>query len=155
MRLFTQSHLAFAFTILVSAPSQAAQAFVCGDAQVRIEVVARNSLISSERAEAVVTVGLRGVETILRYRSVDYVGGQCLTEDIPRPLIIFQAFCSGSGCRDLDNWGLIDPETLRVLAVPQDSNRKQVQKLIGTSSLPTFKLMNVVAEAQKQGVEVP
>jgi hypothetical protein len=155
MRLFIKSYLVLIFAVVFSAPSQAAQAFVCGDAEVRIEVVARDSLISSERAEAVVTVSLRGVETILRYRSVDHVGGQCLTDNIPRPLVIFQAFCGGSGCRDLDNWGLVDPETLRVLAVPQDSNRTEVQKLISASSLPTLKLMNVVGEAEKQGVQVP
>jgi hypothetical protein len=154
MRLIT-SCLLLASSILLPAASHAAQTFFCGNADVRIEVVARKSPIAEERADAVVTVSLRGVETILRYRSIDFVGGQCLAQGVSRPLVIFQAHCGGSSCQDLENWGVIDPETLRVLVVPGDSNRREVQKLIGTSSLPNFKKISVVGEAEKQGVEVP
>lgn len=154
MRLMT-SCLLLVYGILLPAASHAAQTFVCGNADVRIEVVARKSPMAEERAEAVVTVALRGVETILRYRNIDFVGGQCLAQGVSRPLVVFQAHCGGSSCQDLENWGVVDPETLRVLVVPGDSNRREVQKLIGTSSLPDLEKMSVVDEAEKQGVKVP
>lgn len=155
MRFWMTSSLVLVCSILLPAASYAAQVFACGDADVRIDIVARHSPVPAERAEAVVTVSLRGIETVLRYRGIDYIGGQCLTEGVARPLVIFQAHCGGSSCQDLENWGVIDPETLRVLAVPRDANRMEVQKLIGTSLLPILRKMHVVGDAERQGVVVP
>ncbi len=146
--------LALTFASSVSASSSGAQVFACDNAEVRVSVVARNSSHPEERAEAVVTVALRGIETVLRYRGVDYVGGQCLNETGVRPLVVFQAHCGGSTCQDLANWGVIDARTLRVLAVPTDTNRLDVQNIIGNSTLPTLKKMSVTDEARKQGVQV-
>jgi hypothetical protein len=101
--------------------------------------------------EAVVTVSRDGAETVLRYRSVDFIGGECLRKNDSQPFVIFQAFCGGSGCKDLANWGVVDPKTLRVLTVTSDLNLEETKKLIGSSVLPRLKMMSVsaVGEAHK------
>ena len=143
MRFIALPSLLVALATLAPVHANAAQVFACGEAAVRIEVLARNSPIRDERAEAVITVALKGAKTVLRYRYLDFIGGQCLTEGVARPFVVFQAYCGGSICQDLENWGAIDPQTLRVLAVPRDSNRLEVQKMIGASSLPTLRMMSI------------
>ena len=145
MRFIALPFLLVAFATLAPGHANAAQVFACGEAAVRIEVLTRNSPIREERAEAVITVALKGAETVLRYRFLDFIGGQCLTEGVARPYIVFQAYCGGSSCQDLENWGAIDPQTLRVLAVPREANRLEVQKMLGAPSLPTLKMMSIEA----------
>ena len=149
---------AFALSVLallVAGRSFAAQVFSCDGAEVRIEVVARESPVWEERLEAVVTVSRDEAITVLRYRNIDFVGGQCLVKDTSQSLVIFQAFCGGTGCKDLANWGVVNPKTLRVLTVPSDTNREEVLRLVGDSALPRLELLNVLAEARKQAIRVP
>jgi len=134
-------------------PAVAADRFSCGDAEVRIEVLARDTLVLEERAESVVTVSRKGRETVLRYRNIDFIGGACVDTGKPGPLVAFQAYCGGSGCQDGANWGVIDATSLRVLTVPSDTNRAQAQQLLG-GALPVIKTISVVNEARKQGVEI-
>ena len=89
----------FVLASLVASRSNVAQIFPCDGADVRIEVVARESRAWEDRVEAVVTVSRDGEETILRYRNIDFIGGQCLAGSDSRPLFIFQAFCGGSGAK--------------------------------------------------------
>jgi hypothetical protein len=131
---------------MTGAPALAGQVFSCGGAEVHIKVIGRESPLWELRAESVVTASKDGYETILRYRSIDFIGGQCLTSQGSRPLIVFQAYCGGSGCKDRANWGVIDPETLRVLTVPSDSNREEAQKIIGEQPLPELKMLEVLEE---------
>lgn len=149
------SLLCLAFLSLFAAPAWAAQHFSCGGADVRIDVVGRASPMWEDRMEAVVTVARDAVATVLRYRQIDFIGGQCVTRNDGAPLVVFQAFCGGSGCRDLDNWGVVDPKTLRVLTVPSDSNREEAQRLTDRSAMPNVDVMSVLAEARKQGIDVP
>jgi hypothetical protein len=94
-------------------------------------------------------------QTVLRYRNIDFIGGQCFVESGSQPLVLYQAFCGGSGCKGLANWGVIDPKTLRVLTVPNDSNRDETRKLIGGGTLPRIKMMSVLSETRKLGIDVP
>ncbi len=135
----------FVLASLAATHSDAAQIFPCDGAEVRIEVVARENRAREERVEAVVTVSRDGAATVLRYRSVDFIGGRCLTKTDSHPLVVFQAFCGGSACKDLANWGVVDPKTLRVLTVPSDSNLEETKKLIGSSVLPHLNMMSVSA----------
>jgi hypothetical protein len=135
--------------------AEAAQVFSCDGAEVRIEVAARESPVWEERAEAVVTVRRAGAVTVLRYLNIDFIGGQCVVKAESQALVVFQAYCGGSGCKDLDNWGVVNPKTLRVLTVPSDTNRKEALTLIGGSVVPKLELLNVLAEARKQGIKVP
>lgn len=136
-----------------AAPSFAADRFSCGGAEVRIEVLARDTAAPEERVQALVTVSRNGAETTLHYRSIDFIGGRCVSAADGRPLVVFQAYCGGSGCNDGANWGVIDPAMLRVLAVPTDTNRAEVQTLLG-GVLPALKMTSVEREARKQGVEI-
>jgi hypothetical protein len=43
------------------------------------------------------------------------------------PMVLFQAYCGGSSCKDLDNWGIVDPSDLRVRLVPNDWNRQDAE----------------------------
>jgi hypothetical protein len=93
--------------------------------------------------------------TVLRYLNIDFIGGQCVVKAESQALVVFQAYCGGSGCKDLDNWGVVNPKTLRVLTVPSDTNHKEALTLIGGSVVPKLELLNVLAEARKQGIKVP
>lgn len=147
----TGALLCLVFLSIGAAPSFAADRFSCGGADTRIDVLARDTRVPEERAEGVVTVSRNGLETILRYRGIDFIGGRCVSAGDGRPLVVFQAYCGGSGCQDGANWGVIDPATLRVLAVPTDTNRKEAQGLLG-GRLPALKMMSVEREANRQGV---
>ncbi|MCA1856918.1 hypothetical protein LE190_13415 [Massilia oculi] len=116
-----------------------------------IEVRARDTRVAGERAEGVVTVSRNGLGTVLRFRGIDFIGGQCMNAADGRPLVVFQAFCGGSGCQDLANWGVIDPALLRVLMVPTDGNRQAAQTLLG-GALRALKMISVEREANRQGV---
>jgi hypothetical protein len=145
----------FVLAFFIAPNCHAAQKFSCSGAEVRIEVVEHSSSSWEDRAEAVVTVSRDGEQTVLRYRNIDFIGGRCLVERGVRPLVLYQAVCGGSGCKDLANWGVIDPKTLRVLTVPNDSNRDETRKLIGGATLPRLQMMSVLAEARKLGIDVP
>lgn len=149
------SLLCFVIATLSVAPAEAAQEFFCGGSKVGIRVVTRHSVPLEERAEAVVTVSRNGADTVLRFQSVDFTGGKCVDEHSSRPLVVFQAYCGGSICRDLENWGVIDPNTLRVLAVPNDTSRAEVQEIVGPTKLPKLEVLSVTEEARNQGVSVP
>jgi hypothetical protein len=93
-----------------------------------------------------------GYSTVLRYRGgVEFIGGTCVAKAGSAPLVVYQAYCGGSGCKDLANWGVIETEFLRVLAVPNDSNRAEVGKILGEQPLPDLKMMSVLKEARTQG----
>jgi hypothetical protein len=145
----------FVLTFFIASNCHAAQKFSCEGAEVRIEVVGHNSASWEGRSEAVVTVSRDGAQTVLRYRNIDFVGGQCSANHGVQPLVLYQAVCGGSACKDLANWGVIDPKTLRVLTVPSDSNRDETRKLIGGGTLPRLQMMSVSDEAHKLGIDVP
>lgn len=92
---------------------------------------------SSVGVAAVLAVSRDGKETSLRYdMNIDFIGAECLRTPQGRPLIVFQAYCGGSGCKDLDNYGIIDPLDLRVLLVPNDWNRQDAARIFGGQVRP-------------------
>lgn len=144
-----------ALASMATDPASAAQIFSCGGADVRIDVRTRESPVFEDRVEGVVTVSRDGADTILRYRHIDFIGGHCAKDRNAQALVIFQAYCGGSVCKDRANWGVIDPRTLRVLTVPSDANREETQKIVGNNELPHLQMMSVSSEARKQGVRAP
>ncbi|WP_374363262.1 hypothetical protein [Pseudoduganella danionis] len=109
----------YVLSTLLARAAHAEQVFSCDSAEVRIEVVAHESPTWEDRAQAVFTVSRGREKTVFRYQNIDFIGGQCVVKDKSQSLVIFQAFCGGSGCKDRDNWGVIDPKTLRVLRPPR------------------------------------
>jgi len=71
------------------------------------------------------------------------------------PMVVFQAYCGGSVCYDLDNWGIVDPADLLVRLVPNDWNREDAQKILGRALPEIEKLISVEREANKVGYEFP
>lgn len=87
--------------------------------------------------ESIITISRNGRSTILRYDGgIDFIGMECRKTKSGKPMFVFQAYCGGSACRDLDNYGVINPADLRVLLVPSDTNRKQAKQILGVDPPP-------------------
>ncbi len=66
-----------------------------------------------------------------------HFGIECRKNLKGKHYLIFQAYCGGSGCRDFDNFGIIDPSTyLRVLLVPHDKNSMTANEIFGKELSP-------------------
>ena len=100
--------------LLCSPAAKAAEQFDCGGARAAFHFVpaagdhpgAGRATLEVRRGDAGRTFDLNG----------DFVGGLCVANDDAQPLIVYQAYCGGSGCRDYDNWGVIDPRTLALVS---------------------------------------
>ena len=128
----------------------AGQFFSCSGTQVSIEVVKSDR--SAYAADSVVRVELDDAVTILRYQNIDYIGGKCLKDARGLDKVLYQAHCGGSRCKDLDNWGIINPHNLKVLLKPDDSNREEAQKILGISKLNISDKLSVEKEKVKLGI---
>lgn len=106
---------------------------VCGPATAAISFEAGTSQKAS--IDTVIKVSRGEAATILRVASGrEYIGLRCEADSNGRPHIVAQAFCSGSGCHDLDNFYVIAAETLEVLLVPRsrdDSKRANAAAILG------------------------
>lgn len=117
--------------MLISQPVLAKQAFQCAGATVTIGVDATLPLRSTEGADVILSVEKGPRSTILRYSNIDFIGGTCDTDMNGSPRIVYQAVCSGSGCSDLSNWGVINPDTLQALLVPANDSLDATKRLLG------------------------
>ena len=145
----------FAIALLFEAinPVIAGDRFSCGGTVVDISFF-RSTRKEPWGVEAVLTVARESRSTILRYdMSIDFIGAVCTTNGRKEPTIVFQAYCGGSACRDLDNWGIIDPKDLRVLMVPNDQNRKDAQRLLGVALPEIRNMISIMREGEKLGVK--
>jgi len=121
--------------------------FSCGGAKVEFKFF--KSSIEKNGVESVMTVSRGERSTILRYdMNIDFIGGICVPNGRQEPSIVFQVYCGGSGCYDLDNWGIIDPSDLRVLLVPNTWNRKDARMILGRD-LPKVEMIPIANEAEK------
>lgn len=62
----------------------------------------------------------------------------CLANPTGKKFVVYQAYCGGSGCQDLDNWGIIDPVSLKALLEPSDGNHKKAESIFGAPLKPLF-----------------
>lgn len=109
-----------------------AETMKCGKAHVKLELIGK----SVYGFEEVILKAINGKKKIqLRFEFVHF-GIECRINPKKKKYIVFQAYCSGSACRDLDNYGMIDPERLEVLLVPHDENSKIAEKIFGESMKP-------------------
>lgn len=129
---------------------QAEQVFSCSGAKVRIEVVK-----TGEYSVASVVTARRGdASTVYRYNDIDYIGGICTKSASGKELIVYQAHCGGSGCKDLDNWGIIDPEDLRALLAPSDSNKEEATVILGQKPPHIGHKLSIEREKVKLGMKL-
>lgn len=146
--------------------------FSCGGAEVRFDFVKRDSYrgMHGEHVASILTISREGRASVLQYDSnIDFIGGICAADESGKPMVVFQAYCGGSGCFTLDNWGIVDPADLRVLLVPNDWNRGDAQRILGTplpSSTSSYygrqihridlhHLHSLTQEAEKLGMKWP
>jgi hypothetical protein len=124
---------------LAGADAHASERFSCGGAEVEFSFEKRTGVGIEDHVEAILKVSGQGRATVLRYDgNVDFIGGICTASGQSKPMVLFQAYCDGSACKDLDNWGIVDPSDIRVLLVPNDWNRHDAEKILGRP-LPTTK----------------
>jgi hypothetical protein len=117
----------------------AAETFSCAGATVTFEYTesAESQRSISIFMDATLTVSRGSKVTVLRYNdNIDFFGAECRETPYRRPFIVFQTYCGGSGCKDLDNFGIVDPADLRVLLEPNDSNRKDAARIFGADVSP-------------------
>jgi len=134
-------------------PVFAWESFECAGATVDFNI--DTNLRSTEGAEVILKVDSGARSTVLRYGSVDYVGAVCNTDADNRPRIVYQAICAGSGCFDLSNWGVIDPDSLRVLLVPADDSLEKATVLLGHRPTLEGERLSVSKEAHRLGLPTP
>jgi len=122
----------FVMALLASTSASAVESFSCGDATVTIKFSLSSK--SVRNVEATLSVSRNSKSSVLQYDSnIDFIGAECRRSFNNRPLVVFQAHCGGSGCKDLDNFGVIDPSDLRVLLVPNDWNKDDVKRITGSN----------------------
>jgi hypothetical protein len=101
-----------------------------------------------------VSVAREGTVRELSYvGGIDFIGGHCVSARDARPMVVFQAYCGGSGCSDLDNRGIVDPRSLQVLLAPPDANRGDAQSILGRATVTPSAMLSVQREleAAKRG----
>lgn len=134
---------AFPITVLLLASSfaSAMDEVQCAGAKVAIELAANSN--GEHSFEAMLIVSRDEKATTLRYdMNIDFIGAECRKNPGGRSLIVFQAYCGGSGCKDLANFGIIDPSDLRVLLVPNDWNGVDAERIFGG---PVGAMANVIS----------
>lgn len=122
----------FILTVLLISSSfaSAMDEIQCVGAKVAIELLPSSA--KEHGFAALLTVSRNETATMLRYdANIDYIGAECRTNQLGQSFIVFQAYCGGSGCKDLDNFGMIDPIQPRVLLMPNDSNRADAASIFG------------------------
>lgn len=135
----------FAISLLVLFGSAVAgQQFDCDGARVDVTVSAQGSRMRMDNARSTVSVSReRSVRELSYIGGIEFVGAHCTRASDGRLLVLFQAYCGGSGCKDLDNWGVVDPRSLQVLLAPNDFNRGDAQRILGLAPLAPSQLLSV------------
>ena len=111
---------------------------------VKVEITFAKSVQYVDAVEAILVATIDSRSTTLRYDgNVDFIGAECRKTKRGKALIIFQAFCGGSACKDLDNFGIIDPKDLRILLVPNDSNHSLATQIFGADVAPIKEPLSV------------
>ena len=130
----------------------AEQKFECGDASITIEVTQSEKV--NYLTNTVLTVEKDNVQTKLVYQNIDFIGGHCVTNSKGYKRVLFQAYCGGSSpnCRDLDNWGIVNPTSLRVLLVPNNTNRDEAKRILGVEQLERPPMLSIEKEKIRLGI---
>lgn len=113
--------------------------FQCGGATVAIDSEPKGFRSPEEayvrtgklvQARIVVTRG-ESRATFQSWKDIDFIGGRCVDDAKGNPRIVYQAYCGGSGCDGLSNWGIIDAVELREMLTPGDHNTERAREILG------------------------
>ena len=120
--------LALLVSVLVLPSIVFANPLPCGKAVVEVTGSGESKAWGWEVVKIKVKSGEVSVEK--EYKWVHFLYG-CVENSKGKSLVMYQAYCGGSACRDLDNWGIIDPDGVKVLLEVSDHNRPDAEKLFG------------------------
>lgn len=81
--------------------------------------------------EAIITVS-RDQESITYYTDEEFVGMDCRTNPAGKSFVVFQTYCGRTNCQDLENFGIVDTNSVRLLLAPTNSNRLEAKTFLGT-----------------------
>ncbi len=79
------------------------------------------------------------------WKNIDFIGGTCIDDAKGNPRIVYQAYCGGSGCDDLSNWGIIDAVELREILIPSDRNTDRAREILGVRPPRIDRVINLLA----------
>ena len=140
------------FLAMTSVIAHADDVLSCGGAEVRFKYEKRHRI--EDYVAVDVIISRDGRQSMLRYDgNVDFIGGVCVPDRRGNSTVVFQVYCGGSGCFDLDNWGIVDPSDLRVLLVPNDWNRKDAGKILGRPLPKIDNMISLEVEGRKLGIK--
>jgi len=124
--------------------------FDCGDAQVEVSVETIENPLPELRRRAKISVShASGAVRELSYiGGIDYIGGHCVHDRNGQPYVLFQAVCGGSACKDLENWGIIDPRSMQLLLAPNDMSRAEAERILGKAPVTPKNMLRVDDEAE-------
>jgi hypothetical protein len=138
--------------VLMTSAAIADDGFSCGGAEVRFHFEIQHGF--EDHVAVDVIFSRDGQQSVLRYDgNIDFIGGVCVKNKRGKPTIVFQAFCSGSGCADLENWGIVSPSDLRVLLVPNDWNMDDARKILGRPLPKIEKMISLEDVGQNLGIK--
>jgi hypothetical protein len=78
----------------------------------------------------------RGTRRIFLDFGPGFMHAACLRNGTEEEMIVFQHYCDGSGCYDLDNYGIVEPRKLEILLTPDDTNRAAAARILGLPKVP-------------------
>jgi len=117
--------------LLFLVPYGYAEPIQCGGATFDVEYAPRNAAPGGwEQVKLTIAKNKKQIQK--RYENV-YFHIDCLKNPTNKPYIVWQAYCGGSSCRDLDNWGIVDPASLKIMIEPSDDNHEKAEKIFGGS----------------------
>lgn len=123
-------------TLAIAKSDQRKSTTQCGDAAVEIiglpypDYQIGNAL---EKVTLRARTANRHIEKVFEGKTSrgEYFHAACVKGANKKYYIVFQNYCGGSACRDLDNYGIIDASSLEVLLMPSDTNRRKARKILG------------------------
>jgi hypothetical protein len=116
--------------LMWAAPAVAIDVAKCDGAVVSLTFYRPDPRI--DQIETVFSVSRGARRVTLRYSEIDFIGAECRRSILGKSFIVFQAYCGGSACRDLDNFGIVDPVSLVIVIEPNDWNRDDAARFLGT-----------------------
>ncbi len=129
--LFLHTNLSFAKSSLNSKITIHNHIFTCNGATSNIKLTRQSFIkIGYEEIELKVFNKHKNIKLVF-YNG--YFGISSQKNHAGKEYIIFQQYHEGSSSRDGDNFGIIDPQTLEVLLVPNNENYPIAKKIIGDS----------------------
>jgi hypothetical protein len=105
---------------------------VCGNTEIQVH------LSEQEKGIKIWEVGIKAKskfsknQTVSLYFEQVYFKHGCQNTKSGKQFYVFQAYCSGSACRDKDNWGIIDNNANLILA-PYKDNRAWKDEIISNN----------------------